>query len=294
MIEIQAEVPASQIDALEAHFCEDVRSPWCLVRVTPTSPVILSGYFEDAPAALAAWGALRTDFPDLPETPSEHPVADEDWKLAYRHHLTWWHSRGLHWVPVWERETREIPAGEIAIYLDSGMAFGTGSHETTRMCAEALLDWIEAHPDHDRSRLSLIDAGCGSGILALSAHKLGFGSVFGFDRDPESVRVSIENARENGIADAITFAEGGIEAFLPERQADIVIANIQADVLRLYATEFLDAVRPRGTLILSGILATEVHKVIRTFEATAAARLTQPATHRIDGEWSRVVLQQIN
>ncbi len=294
MIEIRAEVSASLIDALEAHFCEDVRSPWCLVRVTPSSPVLLSGYFQDAATASTQWEELRADFPDLTPTPEEIPVADEDWKLAYRHHLTYWHSRGLHWVPAWERETRAIPDHETAIYLDSGMAFGTGSHETTRLCADAILDWIDTHHPTDLSHVSLIDAGCGSGILALSARKLGFGQVFGFDRDPESVRVSLENASDNRIVDEIAFAEGGIEDFLPARQANIVVANIQADVLRLYANEFIDAVLPGGTLILSGILASEVYKVIRTFESAADSRLTQPASHRIDGEWARVVLQQIS
>lgn len=291
MIEIRAEVSPEDVDFLEAFFCEDVRSPWCLVRVTPGSPVLLSGYFEDSATADQSWARLREAFPQLTDTPEQIALADEDWKLAYRHHLTYWHSRRLHWVPVWERDTRSLPPEDTVIYLDSGMAFGTGSHETTRLCAEALLDWIESHPDRNRDRVSVIDAGCGSGILALSARKLGFGSVLGFDRDPESIRVSSENTRENLLEGQVRFAEGGIEDFLPSNRADVLLANIQADVLRLYSSELIDAVLPGGTLILSGILAAEVQRVLRHFESTAGPRLAGAPSHRIDGEWARVVME---
>ncbi|MGF1530893.1 MAG: 50S ribosomal protein L11 methyltransferase [Puniceicoccaceae bacterium] len=293
MIEVQAEVPVELLDLLEEHFCEEVRSPWCIVRITPTSPALLSGYFEDQTSGLEAWDDLRLSFPAIAARPEVTPVADADWKLAYRSHLTYWNSGPLHWVPVWERETTGIPSGDTAIYLDSGMAFGTGSHQTTRLCALAILQWLHDHPEANLQHQTLIDVGCGSGILALSARGLGFGQVFGFDRDPESVRISLENARENNLLTGVEFAQGGIEDWLPERKAIVVVANIQADVLRLYAEDLLAAVLPGGTLILSGILSSENGKVVQAFQTAAGARLHQPAESAFDGDWSSVVLKNL-
>ena len=289
MIELRVAVPEELVDPLESHFCEEFRSSWCLVRVEPNDPVVLSGYFEDPAALESAWATLRETFPSLPAAPPTFPVHDRDWMTAYRHHLTHWSCAQLHWIPEWERDTIELPPDAVAIYLDSGMAFGTGSHETTRLCARGILDYCSRVSAADRAGQALIDAGCGSGILALSAAGLGFGSVFGFDRDPEAVRVSEENARANGLGNAVTFAGGGIEDFLPAHKADCLVANIQSDVLRIYAPEIVEAVRHGGTLILSGILAHEAEGVAKAFVRQAGARVTTAPLIETDGEWARVV-----
>jgi SAM-dependent methyltransferase len=116
-----------------------------------------------------------------------------------------------------------------------------------------------------------VDAGCGSGILALSAALLGFADVVGFDNDAEAVRVSEENAVLNGLGGRVGFFTGDLVGGLAGRQGEVVLANIQADVLQKFAPQLLAAVAPGGTLILSGILAFERDVVQATFGAAAAS-----------------------
>jgi ribosomal protein L11 methyltransferase len=205
-------------------------------------------------------------------------------------------------VPVWEKETYALPSGDVAIWLDPGLAFGTGNHETTRLCIERLvtLEAQKAPSDKgqeasakaetaamDKEMVRVIDAGCGSGILALSAAKLGYRNVEAFDNDPEAVRVSEENAAMNGAAGAVKFFVGDLVSGLSGRQAEIVLANIQADVLMRFARELIGAVAPGGVLILSGILAHENEQVRAAFVAAAPGWKTEA---RVMGEWSDVLL----
>jgi ribosomal protein L11 methyltransferase len=133
----------------------------------------------------------------------------------------------------------------------------------------------------------VIDAGCGSGILALSAALLGYRDVVGFDNDPEAVRVSEENAALNGLTGRVRFETADLETGLAGRQADLLLANIQADVLLRYAAVLIGAVAPGGTLILSGILAGENGQVRAGFERAAPG---WSVNARVMGEWSDVVL----
>ena len=97
-------------------------------------------------------------------------------------------DRTLHWVPLWERDAHQIPEQSAVVYLDAGMAFGTGAHETTRLCARRLLDFIDANPD-SLADVRLIDAGCSSGVSLPSCIGLGFEQNYAFDFDPEAIRV---------------------------------------------------------------------------------------------------------
>ncbi len=295
MIEVRTQIPSDLADPLEDHFCEYVGvSPWSLFNEAPGRPYFLSGFFPTEPEALAAWAELRTLFPAIPERPDLRKIEDKEWQEAYKAYLKPWSSRGLHWVPVWERDAYTVPAGEFAVYLDAGMAFGTGSHETTRLCAQRMLDFREARTPAALPNLRLIDAGCGSGILAISGALLGFGDIFGFDRDPEAVRVSRENLAFNGLpASRVAWMEGGLEAALAGgRQADLLLANIQADVLVIHADGLLDATAPGGTLAMSGILARELDKTRATFEREATARWghIQSVDTRVLGEWADLAL----
>src|SRR5690606_39178015 len=127
-------------------------------------------------------------------------------------------------------------------WLDPGMAFGTGNHETTRLCCERLALYAARCGNAGR----VIDAGCGSGILALSAAKLGFGGVAGFDNDAEAIRVSRENAELNGLAGKVDFYVGDLITGLAGRQAELVLANIQSDVLIRFVEELCRTVAPGG------------------------------------------------
>ncbi|HWA86757.1 MAG TPA: 50S ribosomal protein L11 methyltransferase [Opitutus sp.] len=212
-------------------------------------------------------------------------LGDAEWRESYRAHFHAWQFGRLHWVPVWEREKFVLPPGDAVLWLDPGLAFGTGNHETTRLCVERIV----AMAEHNGVAGRLIDAGCGSGILALSAAKLGFRDAVGFDIDPEAVRVSEENATANGLAGAVTFFPGDLVTGLSGRQAEIVVANILANVLMKFAPELTAAVAPGGTLILSGILAIEIAEVRAAFEDAAAGWAQESRT---TGDWSDLVLRR--
>jgi ribosomal protein L11 methyltransferase len=150
---------------------------------------------------------------------------------------------------------------------------------------ERLVTWAEEHGGAGR----VIDAGCGSGILALSAVRLGFRDVVGFDNDPEAVRVSLENAALNDLAGQASFATGDLVSGLAGERAagTVVLANIQADVLMRFAPELVRSVAPGGALILSGILARENGDVRRAFEQLTPGWQVDA---RVMGEWSDVLL----
>lgn len=157
-------------------------------------------------------------------------------------------------VPSWH----ETPASNgIVLQLDPGLAFGTGSHPTTRLC----LEWLE---ENVRPGQSVLDYGCGSGILAIAAFKLGAGSVDGVDIDRQAVATAAENAAGN---------QCDIAFYLPEnypgnaenRQYDIVVANILSGPLQQLAETIATRLKPGGKLVLSGILDWQEHDVISAY-----------------------------
>lgn len=286
MIKISSSIDSQLVQPLEDFFCEDI-SHWTIIHPRPEDEITLTGYFDNEKEGLAAWEELRESFRGLPEIASVETVRDEDWMESYKHHLKPWSCGRLQWVPEWERDTFPVPEGSAVAYLDSGLAFGTGSHETTRLCARALVRYV----DKFDTAKAVIDAGCGSGILALSAVKLGFTKVYAFDNDPEAIRVTLENAAANGVKGILETKEAGIEEGLAGRQADLLLANIQANILNIYSKELLSAVAPGGWLALSGILAHEAENVAQKFGETAADEWgsVENPTVETDGEWSLVL-----
>lgn len=281
-VEIYCSVPDSLVDPLEEHFCEWLRSPWSLFQVRDREPFSLHGFFATAEEGYAAWHALRQLFPVLPADPALREVEAADWQNAYKAFLKPWNCEDLHWVPVWEKSQYVVPPGHTALYFDAGMAFGTGSHETTRLCAQRLLDYRRQFGLDDKR---VIDAGCGSGILAISAALLGAKDCFGFDRDPEAITVSKENLRTSDVrGSAVHFQEAGLEEGLASAPADLVLANIQSDVLLIYAENFPDALKPNGWLVLSGILTRERDKVREGFTQVQSGRLEWLDSREM-GEW---------
>lgn len=258
------------------------RKAW-LVGVS-TDEALLRRECEDLTPLLAGAGVRVQGHAEL------RALADADWRDSYKAHFHAWQFGRLHWVPVWQRSSFILPPGHAVLWLDPGLAFGTGNHETTRLCIERLVAIDGRLADrgwtHDTARV--IDAGCGSGILALSAALLGFQQVAGFDNDPEAVRVSEDNATLNGLAGRVQFTTGDLVSGLAGRAAEIVIANIQSDVLERFARELVGAVVPGGTLILSGILAAERDHVRAAFGAVCPAAKIDS---RVMGEWSDVVLE---
>lgn len=294
MLEYRLPIDEALAAALEDAFCEDYQTHWMLFENELLKTHELRGYFDRPEDAVAVHGALQSRFSILPALPAPLTLEDKDWKEAYKLHFKPWSDRGLHWVPVWERDAYPLPAGDQVVLLDPGMAFGTGNHETTRLCVRRLLDARDRWGAEAVRGKSVIDAGCGSGILAISARKLGFKDCYGFDLDPDSVKISIDNARLCSVEGEVEFLWHDLIDGLRGRTCDVLMANILANVLCAHSTVLLQAVNPGGVLILSGILAREVEMVRTHFAAEAQslwgdARLTES---RIDGDWADVELRR--
>ena len=291
--ELRAPVTKELAAALEEYFLENEWIDWGIMQKELHDPYEVFGIFPDVDTAHTALAKLRNVFPELPESFAEKSIEDTDWQNAYKEFLKPWSDRQLHWIPLWERNTYAAPEGAICVYLDSGMAFGTGAHETTRLCARRLLDYCEADSDQlNKSRV--VDAGCGSGILALSAAALGIKNVSGFDIDPEAIVVCLKNANENPHIATPEFSAADLENGLKNTQADLLLANIQTDVLIPFSQQIIQSVSRSGTLVLSGILTKEVERV-HTHYASELARLYPVeiinVDSRQDGEWSDLQFQ---
>jgi ribosomal protein L11 methyltransferase len=149
-------------------------------------------------------------------------------------------------VPSWH----EFPDPDaINLELDPGLAFGTGSHPTTRLC----LQWLDSNV---RGGESILDYGCGSGILAIAAKKLGAGQVVGIDIDPQAVQAAAQNAERNHVAARFYLPDAA-----PEAQYDVVVANILSNPLKVLAPALSALVRRGGRIALSGVLAEQAEDV---------------------------------
>jgi ribosomal protein L11 methyltransferase len=283
LTEIKAEILPATADEVDGVLLELGDRRWSLLEDAIAKRAWIVGIFPDRAEARARWAGLRLLLRARPLADAVvRPLANRDWRDSYKAHFKAWTFGRLHWVPVWERSRFRRPPGHAVLWLDPGLAFGTGNHETTRLCCRRLVELANAP-----RKLRVIDAGCGSGILALSAARLGFGSVLGFDLDPESVRVSRENAARNRLAARVKFYVADLRKGLAGRRADVVLANIQSDVLMRGAHLLARSVASGGTLVLSGILAAELAAVRSAFAAAApGGRITS----RTLGEWADLVL----
>jgi ribosomal protein L11 methyltransferase len=196
----------------------------------------------------------------------------ESWKRFFRATRV---SPRLVVCPPWE--DRRPEGGERVVVIEPGMSFGTGLHATTRSCLR-MLDELAAGGE---AAGDVLDLGCGSGILAIAACKLGFGAVRGIDNDPEAVRAARANAVLNGVR--AEFRLAGLEEPAGVPPAGIVVANILAETLCRQAPAVAAAVRPvRGhALILSGILATQYRGVAATYERLGFEEVASLP----EGEW---------
>ena len=291
--ELRAPVADDLAAALEEYFLESEWIDWGIMQKELHDPYEVFGIFPDVDTAHKALAKLRCVFPELPEKFAEKTIEDSDWQNAYKEFLKPWSDRRLHWIPLWERDTYTAPEDAVCVYLDSGMAFGTGAHETTRLCAHRLFNYYETQSGY-LDKLQVIDAGCGSGILALSAAALGFKNVSGFDIDPEAIVVCLRNVGENPHITRPDFRTADLENGLKSTQADLLLANIQTDVLIPYSQQLVQSISPSGILVLSGILTKEVEQV-RTHYMSEFARLYSgkmiDVDSRQDGEWSDLQFQ---
>ncbi|EKE77026.1 50S ribosomal protein L11 methyltransferase [Gallaecimonas xiamenensis] len=170
-------------------------------------------------------------------------LEDKDWERAWMDNFHPMQFGKRLWIcPSW----RDVPdPSAVNVMLDPGLAFGTGTHPTTALC----LEWLDGQ---DLEGKTVVDFGCGSGILAIAALKLGAARVIGVDIDPQAILASRDNAERNGVADRL-------ELYLPKDQpqgleADLVVANILAGPLRELRDIILGYLKPGGAIALSGIL----------------------------------------
>ena len=235
----------------------DVESGVCRVSLFPDEP----GGVARAQAALLAAAVLL----GVTVEPAVCSVAQADWAESWKRffHVEKISDRVVV-RPSWEPYTAQ--PGERVITLDPGLSFGTGKHATTQACLR-FLDRLAA----EDVRRSVLDMGCGSGILAIGARLLGFADVRGFDNDPDCMRVSEENAALNGVS--IPFALDDLShAHVP---ADIVVANILAPVLIQFAPQVAAslAAGPRARLVVSGILDEQYAAVRAAYEVQGLRQL---------------------
>jgi ribosomal protein L11 methyltransferase len=218
---------------------------------TPWPETRLAALFaDDAPAEELARQACESAGLAIPSMTVES-VDDEDWVRLTQSQFTPIRISDRLWiVPTW---CEPPEPGAIILRLDPGLAFGTGSHPTTRLC----LGWLDRHLP---AGATVIDYGCGSGILAVAAALLGAGRVVGIDIDPQAVTASRDNAIANGVT--AEFHDARPVALAP---ADVVVANILANPLRVLAPLLIGLMKPGGHIVLSGILEGQADAVIDAY-----------------------------
>ncbi len=221
--------------------------------------------------------SLRASHDDLGRLECKAKVVDDtDWKDNWKKYFK--PSRITERItvkPTWEVYERQTD-DELVIEIDPGMAFGTGTHETTSSCVRLMEKYLKLGD-------AVLDVGSGSGILSIAAHLLGAGKVIGIDIDPEAVRVGRENVALNGFADTIEIVQGDLTKGV-SFCADLVVANLMADLIKFLSKDVSKHIRPGGVYISSGILAEladDVADVIR-------AQGFEIAEILFDGEWCAI------
>lgn len=257
---------------------------------TPAGPITVRAYLEvnaqleetrrKLEESLFYLGMIRP----LP-VPSYRQIADQNWMEAWKqHYRPILIGRRLLILPAW----MESPdPNRIAIKIEPGMAFGTGTHPTTQLCLE-LMEMFA-----DLRGLKVIDVGCGSGILSIAALKLGAEKVLGVDIDEGSLGNSRENADLNGVGDGLTLGVGSVREILEGRfefgKAPLVLANILAPVIvRLFDAGLANLIEENGAVILSGILLEQEQSVL---EAAQAQGLRMNERRQM-GDWAALAMSR--
>ncbi len=264
-------------------FLEDTTIHWDYVEDAlmekKNEPTAVVFYLEDSASGIETFRQIQSGLDRLrKENPAVElgelrfsfgDIAEEDWSNAWKkYYRPQQIGKRLVVCPVWE--TAALKEGQVQVTLDPGLAFGTGSHETTRLCMTLLEE--EVLPGE-----SVLDIGCGSGILAITALRLGAGRASGVDIDPVAVKIAGENAALNAVEDRCQFLCGDLTEQV-SGVYDIICANIVADVIIRLSGSVQQFMHPRTRLIVSGIIDTradEVEKALTDSGLTVKKRLQE-------------------
>ena len=259
--DLEAEVEAiAHVDLIEADLVNKSRDE-----------VIVHMYLspEENAAEIAQLVHERFTRAEIPYSLSSEGVEQEDWETAWKQYYHAMDIGGrLAIVPSWE----DYPTDRITLTLDPGMAFGTGTHETTALCLETLDACI-------RGGERVLDVGTGSGILAIAALKLGAASAEGVDIDPMCVRTAGENAALNGVADRLTVLVGDLSDKATGTY-DVICANIVANAIKALAPSAAPLLKEGGVFMASGVIDEREAEVAAALEA---AGFTLTETKRKNG-----------
>lgn len=229
--------------------------------------VVIQGYFSDASDIKKCVDEIKAGVAKLPEyglnagegilTVTE--VADEDWANSWKaFYKPTRIGKNIVVKPTWE--IYDIQPDDLVINMDPGMAFGTGTHETTKLCVTAMEETVQTG---DR----VIDIGCGTGILSIIAAKLGADAVIGVDLDPIAVRVARENLILNGVEDQIEIREGDlVDVLEPDEKANVIVANILAEAIVVLSQRIRPFLEKNGIFIASGIICERLDMVSEALE----------------------------
>jgi len=212
--------------------------------------------------------------------PTAEPVAADEGLDAWRDHAQVWRIGSIVIVPPWLETPSDVAESDLVLVIDPGHAFGSASHETTRMCLEAVVEFVTPG-------CAVADIGCGSGVLAIAAARRGATTVVATDIAADAIVATLDNALSNNVADLVEVSTATIDELDPTR-FDVVFANIGAATLSSMAAALVQVTKPDGVLVLSGLLGEQVETVIESFEQTGALRTEV----RADGEWRTVLMKR--
>ena len=272
------EAPATLLAAM----LEDWNLCIYLPRTESETRALLEFYCASREEAEARCGILQSLLARCAGAQSDclkiQPVKNEDWAESWKKHF---HVRRVSERivirPPWESHA---PApGECILVLEPGLSFGTGEHETTQACLQILDELQRSHPN-----ASVMDIGCGTGILAIAAAKLGFPRVMAVDNDPVAIRVARANADLNGVADRIKIDQADIRTWCPASPCSILLANLLSELLIDNAEQITAAVAggPDSRLVLSGILTSQYAGVKAAYEGSGFCEVRSLTL----GEWT--------
>ena len=250
-----------------------------------TGRTTISVYFPQKPAWSALGNTVRSELRLLGQAGVRvgsrrvtcQAIAAENWAESWKRHFPVLRFKGgLVVQPSWSRRRPRV--GETVVVLDPGLSFGTGQHPTTGFCLEQITQWRQ--PSQPQS---FLDAGTGSGILAIAAARLGYQPIHAFDNDPDALRIARVNARRNRLSGAILFRQQDFTRLprVPEREYDLICANLLANLLIEKRDVIITRLSACGLLVLAGILDVEYARVRRAYEGMGL----KPVASRREGEW---------